>query len=121
VSVVDEWGHRDLVMCQSLNHQTAKSPNSTAVYYTSATILQEGAMADRKVGRNDPCPCGSGRKYKQCHERKTETVSRIGWLAIGGIMLAAAAVFALSLIRGDAGGGARQVWDPVHGHYHTIP
>jgi uncharacterized protein YecA (UPF0149 family) len=20
-----------------------------------------------KVGRNDPCPCGSGRKYKQCH------------------------------------------------------
>jgi preprotein translocase subunit SecA len=21
----------------------------------------------RKVGRNDPCPCGSGRKYKQCH------------------------------------------------------
>ena len=23
--------------------------------------------ADRQVGRNDPCPCGSGRKYKQCH------------------------------------------------------
>ncbi len=22
---------------------------------------------DRKVGRNEPCPCGSGRKYKQCH------------------------------------------------------
>src|SRR5690606_5399437 len=21
----------------------------------------------RKVGRNDPCPCGSGKKYKQCH------------------------------------------------------
>ncbi|MFN8899499.1 MAG: SEC-C metal-binding domain-containing protein, partial [Pseudomonadota bacterium] len=20
-----------------------------------------------KVGRNDPCPCGSGRKYKHCH------------------------------------------------------
>jgi preprotein translocase subunit SecA len=20
----------------------------------------------RKVGRNDPCPCGSGKKYKQC-------------------------------------------------------
>jgi preprotein translocase subunit SecA len=24
---------------------------------------------ERKVGRNDPCPCGSGRKYKQCHGR----------------------------------------------------
>ena len=22
---------------------------------------------DEKVGRNDPCPCGSGKKYKQCH------------------------------------------------------
>ncbi|MES9855856.1 MAG: preprotein translocase subunit SecA [Sedimenticola sp.] len=23
--------------------------------------------SDRKVGRNEPCPCGSGKKYKQCH------------------------------------------------------
>ncbi|MCX7197084.1 MAG: SEC-C metal-binding domain-containing protein, partial [Proteobacteria bacterium] len=22
-----------------------------------------------KVGRNDPCPCGSGRRYEQCHRR----------------------------------------------------
>ncbi|HWH83348.1 MAG TPA: preprotein translocase subunit SecA [Burkholderiaceae bacterium] len=29
------------------------------------------ALADQvpKVGRNDPCPCGSGKKYKQCHGR----------------------------------------------------
>lgn len=25
------------------------------------------ARSDKKVGRNDPCPCGSGRKFKQCH------------------------------------------------------
>ena len=25
--------------------------------------------AEKKVGRNDPCPCGSGKKYKQCHGR----------------------------------------------------
>jgi hypothetical protein len=25
-------------------------------------------MPTVKVGRNDPCPCGSGKKYKQCHE-----------------------------------------------------
>ena len=24
---------------------------------------------DRKVGRNEPCPCGSGKKYKACHGR----------------------------------------------------
>ena len=23
--------------------------------------------AENKVGRNDPCPCGSGKKYKKCH------------------------------------------------------
>ena len=23
--------------------------------------------AREKVGRNDPCPCGSGKKYKKCH------------------------------------------------------
>jgi preprotein translocase subunit SecA len=22
---------------------------------------------EEKVGRNDPCPCGSGKKYKKCH------------------------------------------------------
>ncbi len=26
-----------------------------------------GALAVPRVGRNDPCPCGSGKKYKQCH------------------------------------------------------
>ncbi|MBI2910951.1 MAG: preprotein translocase subunit SecA, partial [Chloroflexi bacterium] len=28
---------------------------------------RERVAAGRKVGRNDPCPCGSGRKYKRCH------------------------------------------------------
>ena len=26
----------------------------------------EPLQADAKVGRNDPCPCGSGKKYKKC-------------------------------------------------------
>jgi preprotein translocase subunit SecA len=28
---------------------------------------REPVRADPKVGRNDPCPCGSGKKYKHCH------------------------------------------------------
>ncbi len=28
---------------------------------------QPYVRGDRKVGRNEPCPCGSGKKYKQCH------------------------------------------------------
>ena len=26
-------------------------------------------VVEKRVGRNDPCPCGSGKKYKQCHGR----------------------------------------------------
>ena len=28
---------------------------------------KEPIKVEKKVGRNDPCPCGSGKKYKQCH------------------------------------------------------
>ncbi len=35
---------------------------------TSAGAEQQPFVREgRKVGRNEPCPCGSGKKYKQCH------------------------------------------------------
>jgi SWIM/SEC-C metal-binding protein len=37
---------------------------------TDLEILQnwpEPKEAEEKVGRNEPCPCGSGKKYKKCH------------------------------------------------------
>ncbi len=30
-------------------------------------IKQQPVRVEQKVGRNDPCPCGSGKKYKNCH------------------------------------------------------
>jgi preprotein translocase subunit SecA len=33
----------------------------------SAAPPQKPASVEPKVGRNDPCPCGSGKKYKKCH------------------------------------------------------
>jgi hypothetical protein len=27
----------------------------------------DGIEGEQKVGRNDDCPCGSGKKYKKCH------------------------------------------------------
>jgi hypothetical protein len=30
-------------------------------------VVPIGRKAGRKVGRNDPCPCGSGKKFKHCH------------------------------------------------------
>jgi preprotein translocase subunit SecA len=32
--------------------------------------VQTYRKAEKKVGRNDPCPCGSGKKYKNCHGKK---------------------------------------------------
>jgi preprotein translocase subunit SecA len=28
---------------------------------------QQKVVEQPKIGRNDPCPCGSGKKYKNCH------------------------------------------------------
>ena len=36
-------------------------------------LLREGVKARTKVGRNDPCSCGSGKKYKKCCIGKTVT------------------------------------------------
>ncbi|GAB6281573.1 MAG: preprotein translocase subunit SecA [Ignavibacterium sp.] len=30
-------------------------------------VKQQPVRVEQKVGRNDPCPCGSGKKYKHCH------------------------------------------------------
>jgi len=30
-------------------------------------VKSKPKKAEKKIGRNDPCPCGSGKKYKQCH------------------------------------------------------
>ena len=49
-----------LAQMQQLSHQD----DDTA----AAEALAE-QTGERKVGRNDPCPCGSGKKYKQCHGR----------------------------------------------------
>ncbi|MFT3700956.1 MAG: preprotein translocase subunit SecA [Agriterribacter sp.] len=34
---------------------------------SGASVKQEPVKVGPKIGRNDPCPCGSGKKYKQCH------------------------------------------------------
>jgi preprotein translocase subunit SecA len=34
---------------------------------TSEAKVSTPVRVEKKVGRNDPCPCGSGKKYKNCH------------------------------------------------------
>ena len=42
-----------------------EQPNESLSNNAATPFVREG----EKVGRNDPCPCGSGKKYKQCHGR----------------------------------------------------
>lgn len=46
-----------------------RSHESQPMYYGGGEVntqKREPAKAKKKVGRNDPCPCGSGKKYKRC-------------------------------------------------------
>jgi preprotein translocase subunit SecA len=47
-------------------NQPAASPMAQAVPVRT-NVPRPTTTGARKVGRNDPCPCGSGKKYKHCH------------------------------------------------------
>lgn len=44
--------------------------NTVASDGKEETVKRKPVKAAEKVGRNDPCPCGSGKKYKNCHGRE---------------------------------------------------
>lgn len=46
-----------------------RSPVPTAAAGDDLGGAAPFVRAGRKVGRNEPCPCGSGKKFKQCHGR----------------------------------------------------
>ena len=50
-------------------HQESQAFRASPPANSSSASVQTSpkAQAFPKVGRNDPCPCGSGRKYKKCH------------------------------------------------------
>ncbi|GAK83855.1 protein export cytoplasm protein SecA ATPase RNA helicase [Vibrio ponticus] len=48
-------------------HATAENQLADGEEAAEAGAQQPVVRDERKVGRNEPCPCGSGKKYKQCH------------------------------------------------------
>ena len=39
---------------------------------TAEREKSQPVRVEKKVGRNEPCPCGSGKKYKNCHGKLEE-------------------------------------------------
>jgi preprotein translocase subunit SecA len=62
-------------VAQAAEAMEQKAVEISNVTYThpneDGSVSEEASLADQvpKVGRNDPCPCGSGKKYKACHGR----------------------------------------------------
>ena len=56
---------------QNLEQEQMVDPNqaAAAAQDTRAQQPRTPIMKDKLPGRNDPCPCGSGKKFKQCHGR----------------------------------------------------
>jgi hypothetical protein len=82
-----------------------------------------------KVGRNDPCPCGSGKKLKHCCEarerRRAETLDSMAkglFYVLGPLVLVVAVAALVASLRGRNVGddGLERVWSAQHGHWHAI-
>jgi hypothetical protein len=74
------------------------------------------------VGRNDPCPCGSGKKYKRCHLNSNQGMSVQSkiLISLGGVILLVCMVLLISSIRNFEGGSTNRVWSEEHQHYHYL-
>ena len=83
-----------------------------------------------KIGRNDPCHCGSGKKYKHCHLKEDgEKESNNKGILIGAIIIIFVIISAFVIYNktqssndpvnpppGQAPEG--KVWSEEHGHWH---
>lgn len=51
----------------STSKEDIDAPPTENDYYDPTPVKQQPVVTGPKIGRNDPCPCGSGKKYKACH------------------------------------------------------
>ncbi len=55
------------MVAESIIHATVNTQSAPTQMQIASGDRGDGAVKKEEVGRNDPCPCGSGKKYKKCH------------------------------------------------------
>jgi hypothetical protein len=74
-----------------------------------------------KLGRNDPCACGSGKKFKNCCDGKSPAI-RMNTILMAALVLVLIGGLAAAVISFRESSSAiampGQVWSPEHGHFH---
>ena len=68
---LQDWVAAGGVSRAVIQNQESASPRQVLRFACSAVRRGTVRNSGPSVGRNDPCPCGSGRKYKQCHNGKS--------------------------------------------------
>jgi preprotein translocase subunit SecA len=63
---IDEAAHEIEARAEAISNVSYTAPTETGEAETTMD-LRTLATAVPQVGRNEPCPCGSGKKYKHCH------------------------------------------------------
>ena len=59
-----------ILTCATLRAQdVTDAQQAAAAQDTRGQQARSPFTADKLPGRNDPCPCGSGKKFKNCHGR----------------------------------------------------
>jgi preprotein translocase subunit SecA len=58
---------QDLSKLRVSKPELAQAANGVPVDDTRELQKTQPIRVENKIGRNDPCPCGSGKKYKNCH------------------------------------------------------
>lgn len=56
----------EIISSDHLKDLLANDPNEAKKYKEMKLPLTPTQIKRKKVGRNDPCPCGSGKKFKKC-------------------------------------------------------
>ena len=59
-----------LAQAEAAAEANANVQSDVAAEQTDGEPLSDEELADLNISRNDPCPCGSGKKYKHCHGSK---------------------------------------------------
>ncbi|PJG82952.1 preprotein translocase subunit SecA [Caviibacterium pharyngocola] len=59
----------EIAEAEQARREAAQREQATMQYHAQGEEQGEADMphSERKIGRNEPCPCGSGKKYKHCH------------------------------------------------------
>ena len=61
------WKDGDVIIPPEVEREAMRELTAAFTPGHGMIPIEEAKSAIQKVGRNEPCPCGSGKKYKKCH------------------------------------------------------